>query len=99
MGEVWKVAWAFNPVIDTGYAECFYADTGYIFGKYRKIKGIRISDFSYDHYFFCLLQDLGIDEDQYDILPSGVKLNYATIDSVIHGVLSGIKDQIHNLRF
>jgi hypothetical protein len=93
VGEVWKVAWDFNPVIDTGYAECFYADTGYLFGKYRKIKGIRIFDFSYDHYFFFLAEDIGIDEDHYDILPSGVKLNYTKIDSVIYGVLTANKDK------
>ena len=94
VGDTWKVAWDYNIVIDTGYAQCIYADTGYFFGKYRKIKGVKIFDASYNYYYFFLAEDLGLIENHYDILPSGGTLNYAKIDNVIYGKLVGIKDKI-----
>lgn len=94
INEIWKVAWDYNIVIDTGYAQCIYADTGYIFGKYRKIKGIKIFDASYEYYTFYLAEDLGLVEDRYDILYTGGTLNYAKINNVIYGTLVGINDKI-----
>jgi hypothetical protein len=98
VNEIWKVAWDYNIVIDTGYAQCVYADTGYIFGKYRKIKGVRIFDASYDYYIFFLAEDLGLVEDRYDILYTGGVLNYAKINSVIYGTPVGVNDKIPQLQ-
>ena len=94
VGEIWKVAWNYSPFVDTGYAQCVYADTGYLFGKYRKIKGVKIFDDFSNHYTFFLAEDIVLDEDQYDIYLSGGKLNYAKINNIIYGELTGLIDKI-----
>ena len=98
LNEIWKVAWDYNPVIDTGYAQCIFSDSIYIFGKNRKTKGVKIFDDSYNYFYIYYTEDVGIVQVHVDEDLSGSKLNYAKIDSVIYGVLSGINDKIEQLQ-
>src|SRR5690606_1694695 len=91
LGEVWPVAWNFNPVIDTGYAECFFIDTVFLFGDWRSIKGIRIFDFSYTYYRFWLAEGIGLVREAYDDGTINL-LTYAKINGIEYGTLVSVND-------
>ncbi len=92
LGEIWAVVWNFNPVIDTGYAECFYIDTVYLFGKWRVVKGISIFDFSYIYYRFWVAEDIGLVREAYDDGTVNF-LTYAKINGVVYGTLVSVGEE------
>jgi hypothetical protein len=91
-GEVWPIAWNYNPVIDTGYGVCLLSDSIYLFGGMRKIKGVRIYDASYYYYYFVLVEGIGLYFDKYDDGSYAI-LNYARINGTVYGTFVSVEDE------
>lgn len=92
-GDVWPVAWNYNVVIDTGYARCIEDDTLFIFGAFRRVKGVLIFDSSYQYYFFWLASGIGLIRERYDDGTTN-ELNYARISGIEYGSLVSINESI-----
>ena len=96
LGEIWPIAWDFNPVIDTGYAECFFEDSVFLFGKFRSVKGISIFDFSYIYFRYWVAEDIGPVRYSFDD-GTIVLLNYAKINGLIYGTPVSVDDDRLNI--
>jgi len=91
LNEVWTIAWNINPLGHKGYGRCIYVDSGYIFGKTRKIKGVLLFSDSYYYYYYWLAEDIGLIKDRYDNGTISI-LNYAKINGVEYGTLVSVNN-------
>lgn len=92
LDEVWVICDSINPLRYKGYGKCIYADSGFVFGKMRMIKGVLIYSDSYYYYYYWLAEGIGLIRNQYDD-GSGLDLNYAKIDGKIYGTLVSVENE------
>lgn len=92
LDEIWVISDSINPLRHKGYGKCIYADSGFVFGKMRIIKGVLIYSDSYYYYFYWLAEGIGLIRTQYDD-GSGLDINYAKIDGKIYGTLVSVENE------
>lgn len=92
LNDQWIVTTGGYPLPDTVRARCIYNDSGIVFGKYRKITGIKLT-FKYAPFInYHFAQGIGVIRTEYDD-GTMVLINYAKIDNNVYGKILNITDK------